>query len=62
MSLDTFNKLITSVLLLYAMIMVTWSFVVGRSLDMSSYSALLTPVLMHIVHLVSNKFEDKHGE
>ena len=61
MKQDAFNKLITTLLLLYAFIMFTWSFIVGKSIDLNSYMVLLAPLLTHIAHLLSNKISDKVG-
>ena len=61
MKQDTFNKVITTSLLLYAFIMFTWSFIAGKSIDLNSYMVLLAPLLTHIAHLLSNKITDRAG-
>lgn len=55
MSQDTFNKIVTTSLLLYAMIMYAWSFLIQRQLDIAGYSVLIAPVITHTIHLVTNK-------
>jgi energy-converting hydrogenase Eha subunit C len=52
MSQDTFNKIITVSLMLYAMVMFTISFVIQRPLDLSGYSVLIAPVVTHTIHLI----------
>jgi hypothetical protein len=60
-SQDLFNKIITSALLLYTMIMYTWSWAIGRPLDLNSYLILVAPLMTHTTHLLANKLTDKAG-
>jgi hypothetical protein len=60
-SQDTFNKLITLMLLLYTMIMFSLSWYTGKALDLNAFLILVAPLITHTTHLISNKFSDKQG-
>lgn len=60
-SQDSFNKLVTAIMLLFAMAIFTLSWLWNRPLNLSDYSVLFAPVITHVMHLLSNKFADKNG-
>ena len=60
-SQDMFNKIVTLLLLLYAMVMTTLAWYTGKPLDFNDFLVLLTPLLTHMIHLTSNKIVDKGG-
>lgn len=61
MKQDLFNKLVTTALLMYAMVMYTLSWWLQKPLDLTGFMTLLAPILTHGLHLVSNKISDKAG-
>ena len=61
MSQDAYNKLVTLVLLTYTLVMATLSWVYNKPFDLSTELTILTPILAHSIHLVSNKVPDKAG-
>lgn len=58
-SQDLFNKLVTSSLLVYCMIMYSISFVQNRPLDLNNFLILIAPLLTHTIHLIDNKVGTK---
>lgn len=50
---DTFNKMLTIILLLYVMVMYTVSYITGKPLDLYNLLAFLAPLFNNIVHLVT---------
>lgn len=53
-SQDTFNKLITTSLLLYTMVMFSLSWYTGKIIDLQGFLILIAPMLTHTVHLVTD--------
>lgn len=53
-SQDTFNKLITSTLLLYCMTMFSMSWYTGKAIDLQGFLMLVAPMLTHAIHLVAD--------
>lgn len=53
-SQDTFNKLVTTTLLVYCMFMYTLSFITGKPLDLNSFLVLVAPLVAHTTHLIAN--------
>jgi len=58
MSQDTFNKIITLSLLLYCMSMYLLSWLFVKPIDLEGFLILITPLIAHTIHLVSNKALD----
>lgn len=54
MSQDTFNKLITTSLLLYAMIMFSLSWYTGKAIDLQGFLMLIAPMLTHTIHIITD--------
>lgn len=57
-SQDTFNKIMTTILLLYCMIMYALSWYTGRVLDLQGFLILLAPILTHMGHLLTGSRKD----
>lgn len=60
-SQDTFNKLLTTLLILYAMVRSTLAWYLNRPIDITSEMILLAGIATHGIHLYSNKIADKAG-
>lgn len=58
---DIFNKMVTSSMMIFTMIMIVWSFASGKSLDPNIFLSLIPVAVVHSSHLISNKFTDKNG-
>ncbi len=56
---DTFNKLVTVVLLLYTMIMFTLSWWLGKPLNLESFFVLIAPLVTHTLHIVTGSVDKK---
>ena len=54
MSQDTFNKIVTMMLMVYCMGMFAISWYTGKSLDLNGFLILLAPILTHLGHVVTD--------
>ncbi len=54
MSQDTFNKLVTSFLLVFCATLFTLAWWTGKAIDLRSFLVLIAPILAHTVHLVTD--------
>lgn len=61
LSQDAFNKLITLILLIFALIIISLAYAQNRPIDPTLYGALIAPIVTHSIHLMSNKIADKQG-
>lgn len=52
---DTFNKLVTLLLLVYCMVMFSWSQFTGRQLNLEGFLAFVAPIVTHTIHLIDGK-------
>lgn len=53
-SQDTFNKLITTSLLAYTMVMFSVSWYTGKPIDLQGFLMLVAPLVTHTVHLIAD--------
>jgi len=53
MTQDTFNKIVTSVLLLFFMTMYILTWATGKTIDWNQLITFIVPGALHIAHLVS---------
>ncbi len=51
---DDFNKVITSALMLFCMIMFAFSWYTGKLLDIQGFLILLAPIFTHLGHIVTD--------
>ena len=61
MSQDSFNKLVTLILLGYTMLMFTLAYVMNRQLDLQGFFIIIAPLVSHAIQLVDNKIESKNA-
>lgn len=52
MSQDNFNKLVSTTLLVFCMIMFALSWYTGKNIDLQGFMILMAPILTHLGHLV----------
>lgn len=53
LSQDAFNKVVTTSLMLFFMVMYVVSFVTGKNIDWTGLLAFIVPTVNHIVHQVT---------
>jgi hypothetical protein len=52
-SQDTYNKIVTTLYMVFCMAMFAWSYGTGRPLDLTNLSVLIAPILPHAIHILT---------